>query len=267
MPPAASEQLRRRMLALALLSVAVAIGVALLPRIPQPMSYHAFADQRTIFGVPHALNVFSNLGFLLAGGLGLHRLRQGHGLFGDAHAAYALFFLSVVGVAFGSAYYHLEPNHERLFWDRLPMSLAFMSLLTAVLVERLGTHIGMRLFPWLIVAGPLSVVYWLLSERAGAGDLRPYAFVHFFPMLLIPLLLALFPPRWTRGSDFLVVLALYGAALASERLDHQIEAATGWIGGHSLKHLFAAIAVGWMVRMLRLRRPAQRCAAGSEGLV
>jgi hypothetical protein len=69
------------------------------------------------------------------------------------------------------------------------------------------------------------------------------------------MLLALFPARWTRGGDFLVVLALYGAALASERLDHEIDAATGWISGHSLKHVFAALAAGWVIRMLRLRRP------------
>jgi hypothetical protein len=246
------------MLALLLLSVAVAIGVALLPRFPQPSSYHDFADQRTMWGVPHALNVFSNVGFLLVGALGLHRLhlrREGDRSVGDARPAYRLFLLSIVGVAFGSAYYHLEPNHERLFWDRLPMSLAFMSLLTCVLVERLGVNIGMRLFPWLAVAGPLSVVYWLFSERAGVGDLRPYAVVHFYSVLLILMLLALFPARWTRGGDFLVVLALYGAALASERLDHEIDAATGWISGHSLKHVFAALAAGWVIRMLRLRRP------------
>lgn len=253
----ASDTHRRRMLALVLLSVAVAAGVALLPRFAQPQSYHAFADQRTLWGVPHALNVFSNAAFLLVGALGLHRLRSlrnGDRSAGAALTAYRLFFLSIAGVAFGSAYYHLQPGHERLFWDRLPMSLAFMSLLTCVLVERLGEQIGLRLFPWLAVAGPLSVVYWLFSERAGAGDLRPYAVVHFYPVLLILLLLALFPARWTRGSDFLVVLALYAAALVSERLDHQIAAATGWISGHTLKHVLAALAGGWVVRMLRLRR-------------
>lgn len=248
-----SGALRRRMLALLLLSVAAAAGVASLPRFPQPLGYHAFADQRTMWGVPHALNVWSNLGFLLVGALGLHLLRQGNRSVGEARPAYRLFFLSIAAVAFGSAYYHLAPSHERLFWDRLPMSLAFMSLLTCVLVERLGAKLGMRLFPWLALAGPLSVVYWLFSERAGVGDLRPYGFVHFYPVLLIVLLLVLFPARWTRGGDFLVVLAIYAAALASERFDHAVDAATGWISGHTCKHVLAALAAGWIVRMLRLR--------------
>ena len=29
--------------------------------------------------------------------------------------------------AVGSSYYHLAPDNERLFWDRLPMTIAFSS--------------------------------------------------------------------------------------------------------------------------------------------
>lgn len=32
------------------------------------------------------------------------------------------FYIGVGAVAFGSAYYHLEPNDARLVWDRLPVS-------------------------------------------------------------------------------------------------------------------------------------------------
>ena len=164
--------------------------------------------------------------------------------------------VSLVGVGFGSAYYHLAPSHGSLFWDWLPMSLAFMSLFSAVLVERLGPRVGLRLFPWLAAAGPFSVVYWIWSERAGIGDLRLYGLVHFYPMLLIPLLMWLFAPRYTRGRDLLVVLALYATALVAERLDREVFAAGGWISGHSVKHVLAAVAAGWAVRMLRLRKPA-----------
>ena len=128
------------------------------------------------------------------------------------------------------------------------MSLAFMSLLSAVLVERPGPRVGLRLFPWLAATGPFSVVYWMLSERAGIGDLRLYGLVHFYPMLLIPLLLWLFAPRYTRGRDLLVVLALYAAALVAERLDREVFAAGGWINGHSVKHVLAAVAAAWPSR-------------------
>lgn len=109
------------------------------------------------------------------------------------------------------------------------------------------------LFPWLAAAGPLSVLYWILTEQAGAGDLRFYGLVHFYPMALIPLLLWLFPPRHIRGRDVLVVLALYGAALGAQWLDRQIFSLGGWVSGHTAKHLLAA---WWVWRMLRLRRPA-----------
>ena len=104
--------------------------------------------------------------------------------------------------------------------------------------------------------GPFSVVYWMLSERAGIGDLRLYGLVHFYPTLLIPLLMWLFRPRYTRGRDLLVVLALYATALVAERLDREVFAAGGWISGHSVKHVLAAVAAAWLSRMLRLRSPA-----------
>ena len=249
---------RRRRLALVLLTFAALLAVVALPPIPQPEQYHHFADQRTVLGVPHALNVVTNLGFLIVGAIGLGRLWRPGSSFVDARERwpYAVFFASLVGVGFGSGYYHLAPSHGTLFWDRLPMSLAFMSLFSAMLVERLGPRVGLRLFPWLAAAGPFSVVYWILSERAGAGDLRLYGLVHFYPMLLILLLMWLFPPRYTRGRDLLVVLGLYATALLAEHLDRQIFAAGGWISGHSLKHVLAAVAAAWAVRMLRLRNPA-----------
>ena len=248
----------RRLFAIALLSIAALLAVAELPPIPQPGEYHDFADQRTLLGVPHALNVVSNLGFLIVGAVGLRRLSKSGASFADARERwpYAVFFASLVGVGFGSAYYHLAPSHGSLFWDRLPMSLAFMSLLGAVLVERLGPRVGLRLFPWLAAAGPFGVAYWTLSERAGIGDLRLYGLVHFYPMLLIPLLLWLFAPRYTRGGDLLWVLALYATAMAVERLDHEVFAVGGWISGHTVKHVLAAVAAAWLSRMLRLRSPA-----------
>src|SRR6202030_1202754 len=46
-------------------------GLVLLPPIPQDQSYHQFADQRTIFGIPNFWNVVSNLPFLAAGAAGV----------------------------------------------------------------------------------------------------------------------------------------------------------------------------------------------------
>lgn len=66
--------------------------------------------------------------------------------------------------------------------------------------------------------------------------------------------LALFPPRYTRGGDALAVLGWYAAALGAELLDRQIFALGGIVGGHTVKHVCAALAACWVLRMLRLRR-------------
>ena len=46
---------------------------------PQPLSYHAFADCRTFFGVANFFNVVSNLPFLIGGALGLRLIWSGRG--------------------------------------------------------------------------------------------------------------------------------------------------------------------------------------------
>src|SRR5262245_8448724 len=43
----------------------------LVPPHAQPQSYHNFADQQPMLGMPHALNVLSNLPFIVVGILGL----------------------------------------------------------------------------------------------------------------------------------------------------------------------------------------------------
>jgi hypothetical protein len=47
------------------------LGPILLPPIVQNQNYHDFADQRTLFGIPHFWNVVSNIPFLGIGAAGL----------------------------------------------------------------------------------------------------------------------------------------------------------------------------------------------------
>jgi len=99
-----------------------------------------------------------------------------------------------------------------------------------------------------------SVIHWHLGEQHGAGDLRPYLFVQFFPMLLIPAMLMLFTPRPSPATDgdILAVMGLYGLALTGDRfLDGPMFALGGVISGHSLKHVIASLAVLWLLRGLR----------------
>ena len=248
---------RRRLLrSLGLITLGLALAVALLPPIPQDPSYHHFADGRTLFGIPNFLNVVSNLPLFVVGllgllHLGLHRSE----VFADRREirAYAVFFLGTALIGCGSAWYHLAPDNDRLFWDRLPMAVAFMAFTAAMLAERVSVAFGSHaLFP-LLTAGVASVIWWRLTEQVGAGDLRPYGFVHFYPAILIPLLLCFLPARYTRGGEVWGVLFFFGLAVACELLDRRIFALGGLVGGHTLKHLFAAVAVWWVLRMLATR--------------
>ena len=51
--------------------VAGLIALAFVAPIPQPESYHNFADQRRLLGIPNFWDVVSNLPFAVAGALGL----------------------------------------------------------------------------------------------------------------------------------------------------------------------------------------------------
>ncbi|GAO37653.1 hypothetical protein SCT_3089 [Sulfuricella sp. T08] len=257
-----TDSRRARLFLLALLTGAVAAIIAALPPFPQPAAYHDFADQRAFLGLPNFLNVASNGLFVLVSAAGLRWLTAagGDAAFRDRRERwiYLAFFLGLALTGIASAWYHLDPDNGRLLWDRLAMTIALMSWLAAIIAERIGGAVGLALLPTLLAAGAASVLYWGATEALGAGDLRAYGMVHFYPALLIPLLILLFPPRYTRGGDTLMVLGWYAAALGAELLDRQIFALGGIVSGHSVKHVFAALAACWVLRMLRLRRPCDR---------
>ena len=225
------------------ISIAAALGLWVKGPIPQSLGYHQFADQRSFLGVPNFWDVVSNLPFLVIGILGVVAICRGRapGCLPALKPAYLCFFVGTALVGLGSAYYHLAPTNETLVWDRLPMTVAFMSFFAIVVGENLGVKTGARLLVPLILAGMLSVGYWALTERAGHGDLRPYLFVQFVPMLLVPIILLLFPSVFSGNGYFWAVLGAYAVAKALEHWDAPIFHAGGIIGGHALKHLAAAL--------------------------
>jgi len=256
-------KLKLRLLAVAAITIIAIGGVSLLPRLQQDPAYHNFADHREFLGIANCLDVLSNWPFLFVGVLGVRLLLKPRGadtentLAAEERWPWMLFFLGVGLTSFGSAYYHLAPGNGRLLWDRLPMALGFMSLLAAVIAERIDVRAGVRLLGPLAGYGIWSVLYWHFSETRGQGDLRPYILTQFFPLLLIPALLGLFPAKYTRGGDLFGALGIYGLAKAFEFLDARIFAAGHIVSGHTLKHLTAAAATWWIYRMFKLRRPIE----------
>jgi hypothetical protein len=237
--------------------LACAIAAFLVPPMPQPLSYHAFADGRTFWSVPNFFNVVSNTPFLVGGVLGLRLILRGGGAFIDRRESlpYLVFFLGAFLTSVGSAYYHLAPDNARLVWDRLPMTLGFSGLVSGALAERVDRRWGLRLLWPLLGLGALSVIYWYAGERRGSGNVIPYALYQGWSVLAIVALIALFPARrYSHGSLLVWAAAWYGLAKVCEAIDLPIYRALGGaLSGHTIKHLLASAAVFAVARQLRLR--------------
>lgn len=246
---------------LLLLTVAVLIAIIalFLPPIPQPLAYHNFADHRGWLGIPNFGDVVSNIPFAVVGICGLLFLFRPHTRTFSDHRErwlYLVMFAGLILTAFGSAYYHLAPGNARLVWDRIPIMIVFMALLAAVIAERVSVVAGLWLFPVLEAAGIGSILVWRAGELQGHGDLRFYAAMQIYAILIL-LLLLLVPAKYTRSSDFAVVVGLYVMAKILEESDRQVFALGHLVSGHTLKHLAAAAAGYWILRMLQKRDVAK----------
>ncbi|MBP6751059.1 MAG: ceramidase domain-containing protein [Xanthomonadaceae bacterium] len=234
-----------------LLAISLAVCAALIAHGPiaQDQDYHRFADARPLCGISNFWNVVTNLPFLLFGGWGLNVLYRRRTAALPMRTAYATFFVGASAVAFGSAYYHLDPSDATLVWDRLPMTIAFMAFFAALVGRHIRSTLGERALLPLLLIGLLSVVWW----RA-VGDLRPYLAVQFLPILLIPAMLLMYPTNARGTRYFWVVLGLYALAKALETYDASVYGALG-MSGHALKHLSAALGVACVALAVRAQMP------------
>lgn len=235
------------------------LAALLLPRMAQPLDYHDFADRRILLGIHNFLDVASNFAFLAAGliGLGVVAARPAAFERPVERWPYAVFFIGLALTSAGSAYYHLAPDNARLFWDRLPMTVAFMGLLSSQVVDRVSVRAGVALLAPMLVVGAASVIYWDWTERAGAGNVLPYGILQAYSMAALLLVTILCPSRYTRGRDLYWVFAWYAASKILEALDNRIFDAGHVVSGHTLKHL-AASGAGFVVCWMLARRTLVR---------
>jgi len=234
---------------------AAALVVLSLPELPEWPGPRGLADRRTFLGIPNAFDVLSNLPFALAGILGLARARA---LERELRPAGLVLFASLLAVAFGSSFFHLDPSQSRLLVDRLPITVAFLSLFALVLGDRISPGLARTALAPLLAFGLGTALLWYLGgETPGRGDLRPYALVQAVPMVALPLLLVFYPGRLDERRLF-VAFALYGTAKGCEALDHQLFALLGVASGHTLKHLAAGAACFFLAPERRARPPFVR---------
>lgn len=201
--------------------------------IPQDLAYHNFADQRTVF-INNFYDVCSNLVFILIGlyFLSLKKNRNNYNII------IKMMSLTMILVGLGSAYYHYNPNNDTLVWDRLPMALAFSTLLYVVLCDNsVIKNNSLVLYSGQLVS-ILSVIWWALYD-----DLRYYGLVQFGSILVVVILLL----KKCGGKKMALKdrylgysIILYIFAKVFENYDQQIYMILP-ISGHTLKHLIA----GW----------------------
>jgi hypothetical protein len=241
---------------LSLVSIAV---LCFVPPIPLGKSYHLFADERPLSGIPNCVNVLSNIPFMIAGILGLvwllFKSNRSSFTVRSERLPYLVFFAGVALTGFGSTWYHLSPGNSRLPWDLLPMTCCFMSMAAAQIVERINVKAGLAMLIPMLVLGLASVAYWYLTQLHGLGDYRFYLYIQFFPPILIATIVALFPPRYTHTNYLMAAFFLFVAAKLFEVFDGQIYSLTRVLSGHSLKHVTAAVACYWILLMLQRRSP------------
>ena len=152
-------------------------------------------------------------------------------------------------MCFGSAYYHWEPDNQTLIWDRLPMTLAFMGILVALLSETVSPKLEKYLLLPALALGFFSVYHW-----SQVDDLRLYIWVQTIPLIIVPVLLLLFDDKYTHRRYLAYALVCYMLAKIAELSDAVVFSLTQQLfGGHAIKHLLAALGVWFVYDMLRKR--------------
>ncbi len=213
--------------------------------INQLAHYHDFADQTRWLLLPNGKDVWSNVGLILIGLWACYGLKRVHIPFTGRISACVL-VSAIVLTGLGSSYYHLQPNDFSLIWDRLPISLICAGLLGMVFQYTHQRSDGVVLSSAVVFA-VLGVWYWHVS-----GDLRLYLGMQVFTILALPLWL------WQARAPRAITMALlwaigfYIVSKVTEALDMQIFTATAHlISGHTLKHLFATMAMACVVVAMR----------------
>ena len=220
-------------------------GLALFgPAFGQPGSYHDFADQRMLWGLPFAMDVLSNLAFALAGlaGFGCLLAALPRRLTNVQRAMAAMFFAGLLLTAAASSWYHWQPDDAGLAIDRSGMAVAFAGLLGLAAAGRVSERAGAALGLGVLALSPPAVM-----AAVNAGNVLPWATLQFGGLALLlwfaqrsPRVVAL-DVRWGR------VIALYALAKLFEIGDATIFEWTGHlVSGHTLKHVVAACAA-WPV--------------------
>ena len=198
-------------------------------KIPFPREYHNFADQRSFLGIPNTMDVISNIAILIPA-IYLLQVRKKKSTMSN------LLILHLVLLSVASSYYHWNPSDDTILWDIL--MIATTSMFVVIMMS--DTDYGFLLYGLSI----LSILYWKSS-----GDLRLYILILIGVLLYIVI-------KYCKNSglrNYLVIFVIANILLRlAEHNDHLIYEFTGnRISGHTLKHIFAGLVIGSVIKILQ----------------
>ncbi len=229
------------------LSMAAFLAMLISGPIKQDTHYHFFADNRLMYDVPNFWNVVSNFPFIIIGMIGVTYVTKSrpNNAFKELSLGCYVFFIGIFFTGIGSAYYHWNPTNQTLIWDRLPMTISFMAFFSVLIGDTISLKAGKQILWPLILLGFMSIIYW-----TALGDLRLYILVQFLPVILTPIILLLYKSYSNSAKYFWMMILFYAFAKIFESFDHQTFYNCG-MSGHSIKHVFAALAPVSLILALR----------------
>jgi hypothetical protein len=133
------------------------------------------------------------------------------------------------------------------------MTIAFMALVCSQIVDRISVRAGVALLIPMVLLGVASVVYWRVTESAGAGNVVPYGVLQAYSVVILLLMAVFAPSRYTQGRLLYWVFGWYVLSKLLETYDATIFHWSHLLSGHTLKHL-AAAAAGVAVLLMLVRR-------------
>lgn len=227
---------KQQLIVLYVISAAAIVACFFIEPIPQDRQYHHFADTKPWLSVPNFWNVVSNVPFVIVGIIGLLKVQSLDSY--PLKPNYAWFFIGIFLTGLGSGYYHWNPDNATLVWDRLPMTISFMSFFSVIVGEFIAANSGKKLLYPLLAVGLASIAAWVWTD-----DLRFYALVQFLPVILILVVLFFSKKELQYKKYFWLMVVCYTIAKFLEGYDAAVYEISGkTMGGHALKHLSAAAA-------------------------
>ncbi len=71
----------------------------------------------------------------------------------------------------------------------------------------------------MLLVGMASVVYWIVTERTGAGNVLPYGILQGYAVVVLLIMATLHRSRYTRASDLYFIFGWYVLAKVLESMD------------------------------------------------